>query len=257
MTKTLSAEAQQLLDIGFAQADNPHYLHLRSKLTVLTYLRIADEITAVLPPANRPRLLDWGAGAGQMAYLLTRRGFDVTGFDYLGDTYPGETVSHTTLRFGDSDLPLVASTDPVKLPFPDQHFDAVLSNGVLEHVTDDRASLGEIRRVLKPGGFLFVYQLPQQGSWLEFFIRRFKLGYYHERRYTGRGIRRLLHDEGFTVLRWKRANMLPKNFTGLPRQLKRLFELQPYLVLNLDRALARVPLLNLLGGVLELTARKP
>src|SRR5262249_52410044 len=35
----------------------------------------------------------------------------------------------------------------------DRSFDAVLCNHVMEHVPDDRAAFGEIRRILRPGGW--------------------------------------------------------------------------------------------------------
>ena len=48
------------------------------------------------------------------------------------------------------------------LPFPDQSFDMVLSHEVLEHVQDDRKSVREIIRVLKPGGRLLLF-VPNRG----------------------------------------------------------------------------------------------
>lgn len=52
------------------------------------------------------------------------------------------------------------AADLTGLPFPDGHFDVVLSSHVLEHIPDDRAALREIARVLKPSGWavlLFPY----------------------------------------------------------------------------------------------------
>jgi ubiquinone/menaquinone biosynthesis C-methylase UbiE len=44
-----------------------------------------------------------------------------------------------------------------KMPFPDETFDGVLINEVLEHVTDEVQALRELHRILVPGGFLFVF----------------------------------------------------------------------------------------------------
>jgi SAM-dependent methyltransferase len=44
-----------------------------------------------------------------------------------------------------------------ELPFPDKSFDGVLLNEVLEHVTDEEATLGEVARVLRPGGHLALF----------------------------------------------------------------------------------------------------
>jgi len=46
------------------------------------------------------------------------------------------------------------------IPFAQDTFDLVLCNHVLEHVEDDRRVMGEILRVLKPGG-LAILQVPQ------------------------------------------------------------------------------------------------
>jgi SAM-dependent methyltransferase len=49
-----------------------------------------------------------------------------------------------------------------RLPFPDGHFDLVLSHEVLEHVQDDRQAACEIVRVLRPGGRLALF-VPNRG----------------------------------------------------------------------------------------------
>jgi ubiquinone/menaquinone biosynthesis C-methylase UbiE len=53
--------------------------------------------------------------------------------------------------------------DVSRLPFPDQTFDLVSANMVVEHLTDPAASLAEIRRILKPGG-AFVFHTPNYRS---------------------------------------------------------------------------------------------
>jgi len=55
--------------------------------------------------------------------------------------------------------PGVKQVDMLAIPYADQSFDWVIANHVLEHVADDRAALGEICRVLKPGG-LAILQTP-------------------------------------------------------------------------------------------------
>jgi len=48
------------------------------------------------------------------------------------------------------------------LPYPSNVFDVVLSHEVLEHVVNDRQSVQEIVRVLKPGGRLILF-VPNRG----------------------------------------------------------------------------------------------
>ena len=50
----------------------------------------------------------------------------------------------------------VLRVDIHAIPFADNRFDLVIANHVLEHVSDDRQALGEISRVLKPGGFAIL-----------------------------------------------------------------------------------------------------
>jgi len=97
------------------------------------------------------RVLEIGAGSGWQALLLSRHGFDVEAVD-LKDAMPQ----------GEKMWP-VREFDGCSLPFPENHFDAVFSSNVLEHVKELSTLLDEMKRVLKPGGIM-VHILPTS-SW--------------------------------------------------------------------------------------------
>jgi SAM-dependent methyltransferase len=96
------------------------------------------------------RVLDAGCGAGEYVAALSRLGYDVQGVEYL----PEKVAQWGGAHRGD---PRVQQGDLMRLPFPDGAFDAVLLNEVLEHVPDERATLSELRRVLRPGGVLLLF----------------------------------------------------------------------------------------------------
>ena len=243
----LWANAQAAKALGI-----PNMAHLEQPIGIWSYIRIANDIRRQVPPG---RLLDWGCGCGQMAYLLERRGFTVVPFD-IGP--PDAALPDLPLcRL----LSVVRTEDRTTLPFASASFDAVLSCGVLEHVEaesepgNERRSLAEIVRVLRPGGVFLIYQLPQEHAWQEAVIRRWRLGYAHPRRYTAREITAILEGAGFRVLQLRRANLIPRNLTGMPEWLRSLYSRFSLPLIALDGLLCRLPGLNQVAGVLEITAQ--
>ncbi len=228
------------------RTDDPrHYLSAESAL--LNYIRIADEIARLAP--RGARVLDWGAGQGQMTLLLRRRGFAVTSYDVGpqdGD-FASAFYPEVTVRRG---------THPYHLPYPDAAFDVVLSCGVLEHVPYPAASLADIQRVLGPGGLFFIYNLPQRWSWPEKLRETLRLGGTHGRRFTLDDVADLLRGAGFAILTARRTNMLPKHFTGLPGPVRDAWGRLAPVNLWLDQRLAAVPGVNQVAGLLEVVAVK-
>lgn len=49
--------------------------------------------------------------------------------------------------------------DATKLPFPNNHFDAVFDFGALHHIPNNSVAISEIARVLKPDGRFFFMEL--------------------------------------------------------------------------------------------------
>jgi ubiquinone/menaquinone biosynthesis C-methylase UbiE len=218
-------------------------LNLRSGPQMREYQQIADRVAS----EDVGPVLDWGCGFGQITELLLERGVQVEAYDYRA----GEPARTTQLER----YPHIAahiSGDPVALPFPDRHFKAVLSCGVLEHVQDPEASLRELHRVLTPGGRLFIYKLPNRFSYLETIARALGL-YYHgklpdDRVYDRRRVYGLLPAHGFRIDDFRRANMLPLTLGDAFawRHAGRIFQT--------NQQLARVPLINLLATNLEVDA---
>jgi SAM-dependent methyltransferase len=77
------------------------------------------------------------------------------------------------------------------LPFPDDSFDLVALFDVIEHIEDDRAVLEEVRRVLKPGGRVFI-SVPAY----QFLFSQNDRVVHHLRRYTATGLRRVVAGAG-------------------------------------------------------------
>jgi hypothetical protein len=109
---------------------------------------------------------------------------------------------------------------------------------------------------LRPGGLLLIYQLARKNAWQETLIRRFKVGYSHPRRYTADEIGQMQRAAGFEVVRARRANLLPKNLTGMPTALRRIYSRFSRILIAADGRLAQIPVIKQVAGVLEITARK-
>jgi SAM-dependent methyltransferase len=95
--------------------------------------------------------------------------------------------------------------DVRRLPFRDGSFDAVYSMGTIEHFRDPETAVGEIHRVLRPGGRAVV-GVPNR--WDPFLrpllaavLQAFRLyGYGYERSFSRSTFRRMLEAAGFEVV---------------------------------------------------------
>jgi SAM-dependent methyltransferase len=223
--------------------------HLDGPSAAYNYVRIADLICSYCKerPERLP-ILDWGCGYGQVSWLLRERGLDVLSYD----------VERRPLR-GDipdlESLPVVYGDDPVEIPYEANRFGSVLSVGVLEHVTDFEGSVAEISRVLRPGGLLFVFMLPNKYSWAEWIADRRGISA-HPFKFTFENATELLCRHDFAVdKRWRR-HVLPRNLTGLPPRAKQIYGKFYRAVESVDHTLTCLPPVCYLSGVIEMIARK-
>ncbi len=125
------------------------------------------------------RVLDVGCGSQRLRRLLGRDA------EYVGVDLYGRNV----------DVKVDIAME--QYPFPDSSFDYAICNAVLEHVADPLFVMQEIRRVLKPGGTIYV-SVP--------FLQPYHADPEDYRRYTRVGLAQLLEQHGFEEFRFPEVN---------------------------------------------------
>jgi ubiquinone/menaquinone biosynthesis C-methylase UbiE len=106
------------------------------------------------------RVLDMGCGAGRHAFEVYRRGGDVVAFDMDADELSGVLELFGAMKAA-GEVPEGAEADikqgdALELPFADGEFDRIVAAEVLEHIPADIRAIGELVRVLRPGGTMAV-----------------------------------------------------------------------------------------------------
>lgn len=223
----------------------------QTELTTLGYEGILGEIAARMqqsPAGTGAHILDWGGGPGFLAYLLESLGFTTTYYDIKHD-FP--SYNHVLAKLA---ADKVFVDDPVKLPFAEASFDAVISCGVLEHVPDASGSLREICRVLKPGGLFFIYHFPNRWSWTEA-VAGMVGRENHDVRWTKSQLLREVRDAGLEIERFDYRYMVPRNLVGMG-SLNRFVSDHAKSIYRVDRAASKVPGLNVIANALNCVAVK-
>ncbi len=104
-------------------------------------------VRAVAPQAGE-RILDVAAGTGTSSAALQRNGARVVALDFSAGMVAEGRRRHKKIEF--------VEADAQKLPFGDNEFDAVTISFGLRNVADPKVALGEMYRVLKPGGRVVI-----------------------------------------------------------------------------------------------------
>lgn len=106
------------------------------------------------------RILDAGCGPGLYARRLVDAGASVVGVDHSRDM-----VELARSRLGD-DIQVIHQDLSEPLDFPDAAFDAGLMALVVHYLPDRVATLRELRRVIRPDGFLVLSTSHPTADWL-------------------------------------------------------------------------------------------
>lgn len=166
-------------------------------------------------PFRSLSVLDWGCGKGHVSKLLRDLGPESLESCDIASNDEDSAFGQETPIITQLNIPVTPLNHEYKLPYADSIFDVVLSVGVLEHVADDRASLNEIKRVLKPGGLFFCFNLPTTLSWTQK-IAHFRGNHYHDRLYSEQRIAAMLSSAGLELVDLWYRQILPKNSIHYP-----------------------------------------
>lgn len=170
------------------------------------------EKTGLLKPKHK--LLEIGCGIGSVVAELSGRGYGIIGADISR-----EAIAYGLKKYGDIKL-RVEPTE--RLSFADETFDIVMSFDLFEHIARIDIHVGEVCRILKPGGY-YLFQTPNKYSNVIFETlsnRSLKWRSSHPSLHTPGRLRRRLTGHGFEV-RFVRMNPV-NEFT-----LKKLRKLGP------------------------------
>ncbi len=162
------------------------------------HAQIEEELTAALG-GGPARILDLGCGTGGLIRRLEPRH---AAWRWTGLEASPMACALARARSGVE----VVEGAAERLPFADATWEAVVAADVLYHVEDDAAALGEIFRVLRPGGVLVANEPALPWLWS-----------YHDeavhgrRRYTRRQLRDRVAAAGFGIGRatYRNAAILP------------------------------------------------
>lgn len=140
---------------------------------------------------GRGRLLDVGCNEGRNLVFYRRAGFKPEGLEL--NSHAAEVARSRGFTVYETDLAALRPSLP---------FDRVVMSNVLEHTLDPRAALADVKRVLAPGGEVWI-SLPNRRSWLRALFGRRWINWhvpFHIVHFDGDTLTRLLRESGFTVV---------------------------------------------------------
>ena len=140
---------KELIDRGAALTGETFEFFIRLRVGLLVNDLLAE---GSAEPAS---ILDFGCGIGATEQVL-RGQFPAASLDGI-DTSPASIDAARSLGIPNARFHLAEGDG---LPFADASFNLVYSNGTFHHIDHARHAriLGELRRVLRPGGHLFIFE---------------------------------------------------------------------------------------------------
>lgn len=141
------------------------YADIWESFSDMGYIKLSEHIWGSLFQLHEPlaeyihgkNVLDAGCGGGSGVLMMLREGAaTVTGVDVSSKALEHCTRIVRKACQDQVDRVTIVNTSVLDLPFEDEMFDFVYSNGVLHHTSDPQKGFSELVRCLKPGGTIWI-----------------------------------------------------------------------------------------------------
>ena len=131
--------------------------HFAGTLTQFRFLGLADFMSGA-------RFLDVGCGTGNRTMKVARH-YGVRKYVGVDHSRASLKIAQCVAKEEEFDRFVGIESDLFDLPFPDDSFDIVLSQGVLHHTPNPLRGLQELVRVCRPGGLIALYLYNKWNHW--------------------------------------------------------------------------------------------
>ena len=179
---------------------------------------------------NAKRILEVGAGSGRDSFRLAHDKAQVVVLDY------SPKALDIVNKLNDKNEVQVncLQADALKMPIPDESFDIVFHQGLLEHFRDPLPLLRENYRILKPGGLLLVdvpqrYHIYTVIKHFLILINKWFAGW--ETEFSIKQLNQLMQKAGFEAKKeygdWMRPSLFYRIFRELLKKIKLELPLYP------------------------------
>jgi ubiquinone/menaquinone biosynthesis C-methylase UbiE len=154
---------QYVTDPSLEPGTAEFFAHIRPWMNPYKFPWIMERIERESALLQGRRLLEIGCGMGYDSLEFLKRGVRVVATDLTPNAI-AMALRHFEVEGVQAEDVRVANA--LDLPFSDDSFDAVWSNGVFHATGDPKRALQEARRVLKPGGRAIISHFYRRPSWM-------------------------------------------------------------------------------------------
>lgn len=139
-----------------------------SKTINQKFLKIIEKLNSRKTDKKNLKILDWGCGKGDLVKFLNDHGYDCYGLEVEDNKKAKGQLELRKNEFLKNKIFYIKHDNETK--FMPNFFDIVITNQVLEHMSNKIGFINELKRILKTGGFSYNI-LPAKFRFIEVHLK--------------------------------------------------------------------------------------